>query len=96
MNDKQPPKFRLVTRYDVRSYECGLQVGDIVRLKHDIVVRYKNGKPSGEVRLAGEESIVLPGSTDDPGILWLRNATGERWTWDDNEQFFDSFEIVRP
>lgn len=95
MPDKQPSQFKFVTSYGLQGYSCGVKVGDKVRLKHDIVIRYSNGEPSGEIRRGGEEWIVLTGSVDDPGVLWLRNSAGERWTWDDNASFFDDFEVMQ-
>lgn len=89
----EKPQFKLVSCYGVQAYFCGLKAGDKVTLKHDIIIRFKNGQPSGEIRREGEEWIVLSGSADDPGIVWLRNAEGERWTWDDSARFFQTFEL---
>jgi hypothetical protein len=59
------------------------------------VIRDHQGKPTGEVQRAGEYFIVLRGSDDDPGIVFLRQSDGERCTWDDNAEIYDWFEVLQ-
>lgn len=92
----QEPKdqFKLVTRYGLDNYACGVKVGAHVMLKSDLVVRYRDGKPTGKVHPQGEVWIVLSGSPDDPGVIWMRDGDGDRCTWDDDATFFDDFEVL--
>ena len=90
MNDE----WKLITEYNVENYKCGLKAGDLIRVKHDIVVRDHNDKPTGDIHKAGEIWTVLYGAEEDPGVVWLRQPDGERHTWDDTESIFDTFEKV--
>jgi hypothetical protein len=93
MTDKKP-EWRLVTQYGVESYQCGLKKGDRIRLIEDLVIRTYDEVPTGEVQKKGEIWTVLPGSKEDPGIVWLRQPDGERHTWDDDESIFEVFEVL--
>ncbi len=88
------PEWKLITEYDVTSYKCGLVAGDRVRVRKDIVVRDWRGKPTGKVHRAGEVWIVLRGSSDDPGVVWLRQPDGRSHTWDDKPEIWNWFERV--
>lgn len=85
-------EWKLVVRGDVQTYQCGLCVDDIVRLREDLVIRDHNGAPTGKVCLSGETWLVLPGSTDDPGIVWFRQEDGELHTWTDTSDLWKHFE----
>jgi hypothetical protein len=37
--------------------------------------------------------LVLPGVETEPGIIWLRQADGNRHTWDASD-ILDTFEVV--
>ncbi len=67
---------------DLTHYNCGLSAGDKITLLEDLAMR-TNGKLNGKVVVAGEIWVVLPGNRRDPGIVWLRDPTGSRHTWDD-------------
>jgi hypothetical protein len=88
-------KFKLVTKMPVSKYKCGLKSGDFVRLKKDIAVKDHRGKPTGEVHRAGEIWKVIKGSKEKPVVLWMRQADGKLHTWDDDENFFKWFELVK-
>lgn len=86
--------FHLVTEYPVIHYQCGVRAGDRVRLRHDIIVREHDGTPNGTVHRAGEVWTVLPGSIDEPPIVWLRQPDGESHTWSDDSDFLAAFELL--
>jgi hypothetical protein len=69
----------------ILQYRCGLEAGQIVILKKDLVVTDYKGRPKGVVHPKGERWRVLPGITSDP-VLWLLQPDGERCTWDDEPQ----------
>ena len=73
----------------ILRYRCGLEAGQIVALKNDLVIENSRG-PTGEVRPKGERWRVLPGITSDP-VLWLLQPNGERCTWDDERQSVDEW-----
>lgn len=66
----------------ITHYQCGLVGGQGVRLMKDLVVTCA-GVPTGTVHRAGEEWIVLTGTTTDP-VMWFRQPDGEHSTWDDD------------
>ncbi|HLH55689.1 MAG TPA: hypothetical protein VKY92_18965 [Verrucomicrobiae bacterium] len=78
-------------------YRCGLEAGQRVRLKKDLVVTRGDGIATGKVRRQGEEWVVLAGITTDP-VLWFRQPGqpgGERCTWDDDlASMTEWFEIL--
>ena len=76
-------KFVLVTEYPVKKYKCGLQAGDLVRLRQDIIVRDQKGKPTGMIHKAGEVWKVLPGSNVGRMDVWFMQSAGARHTWAD-------------
>ncbi|MEX2175815.1 MAG: hypothetical protein WD872_15735 [Pirellulaceae bacterium] len=86
--------WKLVTEYPVNQYRCGVRAGDRVRLRADIVVRYPDETPTGELWRAGEVWTVLPGDLEVPPAVWLRQANGERCTWSDDHDFLRTFEIL--
>ncbi len=87
-------KYKLVTKYPVKKYRCGLKAGDKIRLKKDILVRDHQGKPTGKIYPRGEIWTVLPGARERPVVVWFLQADGERHTWDDDKSIFEAFEIV--
>jgi hypothetical protein len=70
-------------RNRLTRYRCGLEAGQRVRLKKDLVVTRGDGIATGKVHRQGEEWGVLVGITTDP-VLWFRQPDGERCTWDDD------------
>lgn len=88
-------EWRFVSEYPIERYKCGLNAGDRVRLRHDIVVTNHKGKPTGKVYPKGEIWNVLTGAKEEPVVVWFRQADGDRHTWDDDESIFETFEIVR-
>jgi hypothetical protein len=84
-------KWKLVTRYGDPSYACGLQAGERVELKMPLVIYDPAGTPTGEVHPAGEVWTVLSGAKDDPGVIWFRDANGDRHTWDDEAVQIDEW-----
>jgi hypothetical protein len=91
MEPSDRSKWNLVTSYDIDSYRCGLRAGDHVELKKALVVRDHAGLPTGLVHPAGEVWDVLPGSNDDPGIVWLRQPDGNRHAWVDDPAEIDEW-----
>ena len=87
--------FRLISNFHIHSYACGVKAGDILRLRHDIVVRDHTGSATGCKFSAGEFWKVLPGSKDDAGIIRLMQPDGKLHTWDDDASLFDVFEVVQ-
>jgi hypothetical protein len=91
---KVKPKWKFIDTYDVGEYRCGLKAGDSVRLKRDIHLIDHLGNRTGDVLRAGEIWGILPGATEDPGVVWLRQPDGERHTWDDDPSIFEWFEKI--
>ena len=85
------PQAKLVTAYGVESYACGLRAGDRVELNKPLVVCDHTGKPTDVVHPAGEVWTVLSGSKKDSGVVWFRQADGERHTWDDDAAEIDEW-----
>ena len=86
--------FHPVSEYPVTAYQCGALAGDRVRLRCDIVVREHDGTPTGDVCLAGEIWTVLPGSVEQPPVIWLRQPDGQPHTWSDDEAFLTTFDLL--
>jgi hypothetical protein len=77
-------KLHIPTKDNVfHTYKCGLVAGQRVALKMDLVICDHQNQPTGKVHPKGEIWVVLPGIASDP-VLWLRQADGERHTWDDD------------
>ncbi len=87
--------YQLITEYPVTNYRCGARAGDRVRLRHDMVVRDHKDKPTGEVHRAGEMWTVLRGTAEEPPVIWLRQPDGDSHVWSDDEDFLQTFEIIR-
>lgn len=85
--------WKLVGAYDLPVYQCGLRAGRVLALRRDLVITNSDG-PTGEVRRKGERHAVLHGSSQDPGIVWLRDSDGHRCTWDDVPEILDWLEVV--
>jgi hypothetical protein len=78
------------------EYKCGLVAGQRVALRKDLEVKNLHGNPTGEVHSQGERWIVLPGILSDP-VVWLRQADGQRCTWDDDPtSIAEWFEVLNP
>lgn len=88
-------KRKMVNNYPLTKYNCGLNAGDLVELVRSIVIKDTNSKPTGVRHLKGEIWNVLPGSKQDPGIVWLRQADGDTHTWDDDETIFHTFKKIK-
>jgi hypothetical protein len=86
-------EFRLV-EHDLQRYPCGLRVGDTVRLRTDIVVRDYHGTPTGRAHRAGEIWSIDVGVSSEPEVIWLIQADGDRHTWNYDESFHETFEIL--
>lgn len=77
------------------TYHCGLQPGDQVRLRKDLVIRNARGKATGKVHRSGEVWKVLPGSCSVADDVWFQTPDGSPHTWDDDaERVFEWFEKV--
>ena len=85
--------FRLV-EHDLRQYPSGLRVGDTVRLRCDIVVRDHHDRPTGKVHRAGEIWTIDTGVSGEPHVIWLIQADGDRHTWDYDQTFHETFEVL--
>lgn len=75
-------------------YKCGLKAGDLLELVRNIVIKDHNNKPTGFRHLKGEIWSVVPGSKQDPGVVWLRQADGNVHTWDDDKTIFQTFKRI--
>lgn len=94
---KRKLKWKLITRYDVLEYQCGLKAGDYVRLRRDLVIRYHDGRPTGDVYRAGQIWKVLAGASEDPGVVFFLRPDGKMHTWDDDASSISEwFERVEP
>lgn len=67
-------------------YRCGLQPGQQVRLRKDLIIRDHKGRPTGRVHAKGEVWTVLPDSCSFRHDLWLQQPGGRPHTWDDDEE----------
>ena len=90
---KSKPKWKLVTKYPITVYHCGIRAGEKVKLRRELVVRDHRGKQMG-VHHAGEIWTVLSGSVEPPVAVWLMQTDGERHTWSDDDDFWTWFERV--
>ena len=86
--------WKLIERYDVLVYACGLKGGDKVRLKTPLDIREVGTGRIVACHPAGEVWTVLPGSSQDVGTVWLLQPDGERHTWTDAVEIFDVFEKI--
>jgi hypothetical protein len=77
---------KLVTEYPIRRYKCGLVAGDLVRLKVDLVIRDHRGRKTGKIHPRGKIWRVLTGSKEKQPVVWFRDDSGGRHTWDDNKK----------
>jgi hypothetical protein len=91
---KKKAKWKLIDKYPIMEYQCGIRAGDRVRLRQEIVIFDHRGKPTGEIHHVGEIWTVLSGAAEPPIVVWLRQPDGERHTWDDEPNFWDWFERV--
>jgi hypothetical protein len=87
-------KWKLVTRYPIKKYACGLVAGQKLRLRRDLAIKNPRGRAVGPPIKAGEIWEVIPGAAEPPFVVWLRRPDGERHTWDDSKSIFDAFEIL--
>jgi hypothetical protein len=94
--NRAKPDWKYVDRYDVLEYRCGLRAGDQVRLRRDLEVKDWQGNSTGEVHIAGTIWKVLPGASDDPGVVFLIQPDGQRHAWDDDLSIYEWFERVEP
>jgi hypothetical protein len=88
------PKWKYIDSYGIENYKCGLRAGDHLRLRRDLAVMDWRGQPTGKMYPAGEVWQVLTGASDDPDIVFLLKADGERCTWDDKPSIFEMFDLV--
>ena len=86
-------EWELIADYPVTTYANGIQAGDRVRLRKQLVIRDHQGKATGIVHEAGDEWTVLSGTADEPDLIWLRQPDGDRHTWD-VPSFPEWFEVV--
>jgi hypothetical protein len=84
-------EWKLNTDYALASYANGVEAGEEVRLRKDLIICDHRGKPTGKIRPAGEVWTVLAGTLDEPEVVWLRDGSGDRHTWD-LSSFFEWFE----
>lgn len=85
-------EWKLVATHQMRlmEYPCGVQAGDILRLRGDLRVRDHRNQPTNETYPAGEENVVLYGNPEEPNVIWLERPNGVRHTWD--ETVLETFE----
>ena len=80
--------------HDLQEYPSGIRAGDRVRVRRDIVIRDASGQPTGDVHRAGEIWTVDIGVAAEPDIVWFRHPDGERHTWDYDQSFQETFEVL--
>lgn len=83
--------WKFVSEYSLKEYPCGLIPGDKLKIVKEIIITDHEGQPTGEIFQVGEIWTVLSGVPDEPDIIWLRQANGERHTWDE-VSIFEYFE----
>lgn len=88
MSEKKD-EWKLVTDYSISVYQCGLHAGDQIELRKDLSVTQAD-RVMNVIR-AGEVYVVLKGTADAPGVVWMRDSAGARMTWDDDSKIFDFF-----
>lgn len=87
--------WRLIDRFDVASYRCGLRAGDVLALRKDLPVTDPGGKVVCVLRPADGTWLVLPTSREDP-VVRLEEPGGDVHTWDDDAASVEEwFEVVR-
>lgn len=94
-NKKSKKEIRLITEYSVQNYRCGLKAGDQVRLKKHIQVRNHLGHFTSKFYRSGEVWTVLPGSKEEPNVVWFCQSNGKRHTWDDDPSLFKTFDLMK-
>ena len=87
--DMSDDVYRLVTKYNLMVYPCGLKAGDELELLRRIEVQNHDGSATGQLHEPGEIWIVLAGVKSEPDVIWLRQPDGEQHTWD--ETIFEWF-----
>lgn len=92
--NKKPPKWRFVGSFERFRYACGVTAGSKIRLRLRLIIRDHEGNPTGQIFEIGDVWEVLEGSSSDPGVIYLRDSTGEVCTWDDNQGFWEWFELL--
>jgi len=88
------PEWKYIDTYDLLEYRCGLRAGDYVRLRRDLAITDWEGHPTGKVYPAGQVWKVLPGASEDPGVVFLLQSDHERCTWDDTQSIYEMFELI--
>ena len=79
-----------VDTFDLLEYACGLKAGDKLKLKLPLPLEDERGKVVRTIP-KGSLWIVLSGSSQDPGCLWLEEPSGESHSWDDDKGIFQVF-----
>ncbi|MEO1236060.1 MAG: hypothetical protein AAFX76_04660 [Planctomycetota bacterium] len=72
------------------DYPCGVSRGDVLALREELRYRDHQDRPTGKVRPAGEEAMVVTGNPDEPDVVWIKWRDGTTATWDD--RILDVFE----
>jgi len=85
-------KYKLVTDYPITEYQCGLHAGDKLKLIKDIIITDHKGNPTGKIYKKDEIWTVLAAAKEEPVVVWLLQADGQRHTWDDDKSIFETFE----
>ena len=94
-NTPEDPQWNLITEFSIATYECGAKAGEYIRLKKDLPITQGSNRVQVGVYKQGRTAVVLKGSKDSPLVLWCRWLDdGENFTWDDEPEFFDWFEVV--
>ncbi len=84
--------WKLITDYTVNEYRCGLRAGERITLRRDLKIRDHKGRFTGEIMRHGEPWVVLPGTAEDRGTIYLLQPDGKRHTWNDDDSVFTFFE----
>jgi hypothetical protein len=85
-------KFITPAMMTLQDYPCGVSAGDVVSLREDLHYRDHNEQPTGQVRSAGDEAMVLTGNPDEPDVVWIRWRDGKRETW--GPDILKTFEVT--
>jgi 5-methylcytosine-specific restriction endonuclease McrA len=77
-----------IDTFDVEKYRCGLRAADRLRLRRPL----PRQDDAGTTEQPGDMPwVVLAGSSQDPGTLWLRQPDGKLQSWPDDESIFEHF-----
>lgn len=77
------------------EYLCGVRAGEKVRLLQELVIKDERGRPTSDVRPAGEVWTVMSPNPEKPFLVFLHEPDGFPHYWPDSKKkFWSRFEPV--